>query len=232
MRPYRLTLAVLAVVPLTACSDQSPTRPALRADAPLAARSTTNHTSDPTATWELPLADAGLSIKSDGKYSDGTYSLYANGTCGVSTSLLYSGSGDNTISFPYPKSKSCGRTWTVAYPDGYSETLAYAGGVQVLENATYSIPIGNTVLRHFRFGTNVRTLGDPTGGRCSQGLVFGPNGANPAPGSDSVMVTRVDASTWEVQSQPAPNDNAYCVDNGQLYEMQVHFVIVSSNPLP
>lgn len=50
--------------------------------------------------------------------------------------------------------------------------------------------------------------------------------------SDSVAVTRIDASTWQVQSQPAPNDRALCETNGQLYEMPVRFVVVSSYPLP
>jgi hypothetical protein len=51
-------------------------------------------------------------------------------------------------------------------------------------------------------------------------------------GSDSVAVTRINASTWQVQSQPAPNDRALCENNGQLYEMPVSFVVVSSYPLP
>ena len=52
-----------------------------------------------------------------------------------------------------------------------------------------------------------------------------------AAGSDSVQVTRRDASTWQVQSQ-AGHDLALCENNGQLYSMPVNFTIVSSTPLP
>jgi hypothetical protein len=50
-------------------------------------------------------------------------------------------------------------------------------------------------------------------------------------GSDSVAVTRIDASTWQVQSQAAPNNLVLCENTGQLYHMQVSFVAVSSRPL-
>ena len=226
----RVIPLLIASVAVAACSTESPGPASLTA--PPSANSRTKSTSNPTATWEFPVSDAGLSVKSDHTFLDGTgtYSVYANGVCSVSSTIFYGGSGDNTIQFSYPKGKSCGRTWTVDYPDGYSETLAYAGGVQVLENSSYSIPIGETVLRHFRFGA--ASNGNPFPSRCSQGLVFGPGGANPAPGSDSVWVHRVDASTWDVYSQAPPNDYAYCVDNQQTYEMQVSFRMVSSSPLP
>jgi hypothetical protein len=188
---------------------------------------------NPTSDWAFPLDAAGLSIRSDGQFSDGTYSWYRNGECSMSTTIFLDGTGDNVFSFSYPQARGrCGRTWTVSYPDGYSETLAYAGGLQLLENTAFQIPIGVTRLRHFRFGADQTLRKNPAASRCGLGLVFGPNGANPALGSDSVMVTRVDASTWQVQSQPAPNDHAYCIDNGQLYEMQVSFVIKASQPLP
>lgn len=187
-----------------------------------------------TATWAFPLADARLSVRSDRQYSDGTYSLYADGVCTVSSTIFVTGTGDNTIGFSYPKSGhgSCGRTWTLSYPDGFSETLSFGGGVQILQNGSYSVPVGNTARRHFRIGTSVINNTNPTKPRCSQGLVFGPGGANPAVGSDSINVTRVDASTWRVKSQPAPNDHAYCIDNGLLYQLQLDFLIISARALP
>jgi hypothetical protein len=186
-----------------------------------------------TSTWLFPIADAGLSMRSDHQFSDGTYSSYTPGVCSFTSTLFTTGSGDNVIGFTYPpKRGGCGRTWTLRYPDGYTETLAYHGSLQILESPTYSIPIGTTVLRHMRFAADQHTSHNPVPGRCDLGLVFGPNGANPALGSDSVQVTRVDASTWHVQSRAAPNDHAFCIDNGQLYEMQVDFIIVASQPLP
>jgi hypothetical protein len=66
--------------------------------------------------------------------------------------------------------------------------------------------------------------------RCGR-LLFGPNG-DVSLGSDSVEVTRLDAQTWQVRSQPAPNNRAFCEADGQLYAMPVSFTIVSSAPLP
>jgi hypothetical protein len=208
----RITLAIVAVAVLNACDSSRSPELIAGPRTSAAARPAPG----PTATWAFPVADAGLSVRSDGRFLDGTgtYSLYAHGVCTVNSPMFTSGSGDNTISFNYPKTKVCGRTWTVSYPDGVTETLAYQGGVQVLQNDTYSIPVGTTVLRHMRFGTG--NNGNPTAARCSQGLVFGEGGANPALGSDSVTVTRIDASTWEVASQAAPNDEAFCINNGQL----------------
>lgn len=185
-----------------------------------------------TANWLLPIDASALSLRSDGKFSDGTFSTYADGVCSFESTVFFTGSGDNVMEFKYPKRKTCGRTFTLAFPDGYSETLAYRGGVQVLENLSYAIPIGATVLRHMRLAPGNNTVGNPTTGRCSLGLVFGEGGANPAIGSDSVTVTRIDASTWEVASQPPPNDQAFCIDNGALYAMQLRFRIVTARPLP
>jgi hypothetical protein len=98
-----------------------------------------------------------------------------------------------------------------------------------LENTTYSIPIGATVNRRLVVNPGV-LANNPS--RCGK-LFFGvgPLG-DKGVGSDSVAVTRIDASTWQVQSQAAPNDRALCESNGQLYEMPVSFVVVSSYPLP
>src|SRR5690349_16288629 len=157
-------------------------------------------TTNPTSTWEIPLDDAALSVKSDHKYPDGsnTYSLYAPGVCSFSSTMFTTGSGDDTFGFDYPRPGKCGRTWTVTYSDGFSETLAYGGGLQILENGSFSIPVGDSTLRHFRFAAGTGPSGNPVASRCSQGLVFGENGNNPAPGSDSVWVRRVDAQTWDV----------------------------------
>jgi len=232
MTRHQSVVAVAAVILISACA-RVPTDSSLlgSAQAPLLAKPP----SDPTATWAFPLADAGLSVRSDHLYSDGTYSLYAHGVCSVSSPIFFGGTGDNTISFNYPRGSgknACGRTWTVEYPDGYVEALSYSGGLQVLQNESFTIPVGNTTLRHFRFGVSSANSANPVAARCAQGLVFGPGGGNPAIGSDSVQVTRLDASTWRVRSQAAPNDHAYCIDNGQLYEMQIDFLIIASRPLP
>ena len=122
MRRHRFPLFSMAatIAALAACDTATPVRPIDVNGGALAKGS-----SNPSATWKLPLADVGLSIKSDGQYSDGTYSVYANGVCSFSSTIFYDGTGDNTFGFEYPHGRSCGRAWTVTYPDGVSETLAH-----------------------------------------------------------------------------------------------------------
>lgn len=190
--------------------------------------------SAPSDTWKLPLADAGLSFKSDRQYSDGTYSVYAAGVCNV-TGTIFTGdggstnnSGDATIQTSLANHGQCGRLFTIAYPDGVSETLASFNNLHELENTIYAIPAGSMALRRLTINTaNVTNKVTP---RCGK-LQFGPFQTTGGVGSDSVQVTRLDASTWRVQSQAAPNDLALCENNGQLYHMQVSFLVVSSRPV-
>ena len=223
LKPFLLTLIV------TGCSETVANDVRALEALALAAKGGSSVTSD----WGFPIADAGLAIKSDGQSSDGTYSWYRNGVCTVSSIINVNVTGDNIFSFSYPKTgkkPACGRAFTISFPDGISETLAYAGGVQVLQGLTFQIPIGAEVMRHMRFGAQDR--GNPVEGRCSQGLVFGEGGANPALGSDSVLVKRVDARTWRVRSQLPPHNQAFCINNGQLYSMPLDFIIVANVNLP
>ena len=180
--------------------------------------------SDPTSTWLFPLADGALGLKSDGRYGDGTYSVYASATCGVGTGFFAttanSNSGDITLNLGSVKGKHpCSRALTLVFDDGYSSTSSAFVNLHQIENTTYSIAIGSTVLR----GLNV--LYTP---RCD-GLQFGhPN----ATASDSVFVTRIDAHTWHAYSQAYPNDRALCTTNGQAYHVQVNFVVTSDRDLP
>ena len=189
--------------------------------------------SDPTDTWKIPLADANLALRSDHAYSDGTYSSYTNGVCNVGGTIFAttaaSSSGDATIQTSSATPGKCGRRFTLVYPDGFSESLISFNNLKELENTTYSIPVGTTVMRRLIVNPGVLTN---KYSRC--GILYfgvGPLGEKGI-GSDSVAVTRVDASTWQVQSQPAPNNRALCGTNNQLYAMPVSFVVVSSRPLP
>lgn len=185
---------------------------------------------NPTTTWKLPLSDAGLSLKSDRQYGDGTYSVYASGTCGVSGTLFIgSGSGDATSQTSTPTKTKCGRVFTIAYPDGITETLASFINLNKIDNSSYSIPVGSSVSRRFVINPGVVAV-HPT--RCGR-LIFGmADSAGAAVGSDSVLVTRVDASTWQIHSQAPPHDHAYCETTGQLFEMQVSLLVLSSYPVP
>ena len=220
---------IMALTLLVACSDSGTNPLSPHAESANAAR--VSGPSDPTATWKIPVADAGLGLRSDGQFTDGTYSVYADGVCGVKAKIFAttqaSNSGDATIQTSAPKGGKCGRRFTLSYPDGYTETLPSFNNLHEVQNTTFSIPIGATVNRRLVINPGV-LQNNPS--RCGR-LIFGPNAATGA-GSDSVQVTRIDARTWQVQSQASPSDLAHCENNGQLYSMRVNFVIVSSSALP
>jgi hypothetical protein len=234
LRPERLfLLASAAVLGLftIACREQITGPPSIAADPARASRS--SGPVDPTDTWKIPLADANLALRSDRAYSDGTYSSYTSGVCNVSGGIFAttaaSNSGDATIQTSNPTKGKCGRQFTIVYPDGFTETLASFANLNDLENTAYSIPAGTTVNRRLVVNPGVLSNNPSRCGRLFFGV--GPLGEKGI-GSDSVAVTRLDASTWQVQSQPAPHDQAMCETNGQLYAMPVSFVVVSSYPLP
>jgi hypothetical protein len=210
-RPILLMTATLMMV--AACSE-APTTPSVvggTAAAKLA---------DPTATWTFPAVETGHGFASDGQGG------YANGVCGVSTRIFAttagSNSGDATIQTAKGK---CIRRFTLRYPDASTESVLSFNNLLQLQNTTYSIPIGSTVKR--RLIVNPGAIANNPS-RCGR-LLFGPNGAVGV-GSDSLNVTRVDASTWQVQS--AGSQLAFCEDLGLLYVMPVDFTVTSSVPLP
>jgi hypothetical protein len=227
MFKYSKLSAFVLITIVAACSDQS-TNPSYQ----IAASASRSTVSDPAGTWMIPLSDAALSLRSDHQYGNGTYSVYANGVCNVSATIFAttanSNSGDATIQTSAPGRSKCGRLFTLVYPDAVTENVASFNNLREIENTSYSIPIGQTVLR--RLVINPGTLANNPS-RCGK-LQFGGTATGTGAASDSLLVTRVDASTWEVQSQAAPHDTAYCEHNGQYYEMRVSFVVKSSYPLP
>lgn len=183
--------------------------------------------SDPTATWKIPLADAGLGFAGDGQYGDGTHSVYGNGTCGVSTRIFATTSGSNTgdATIQTGRSKNCQRRFTLRFPDAYTEVVPSFNNLLRLQNTSVSIPIGASESRRLIVSPGALS-NNPS--RCGR-LIFGANGAVGA-GSDSVQVTRLDAQTWQVASQGS--QLAWCEANGNLYQMPVSFVVLSSAALP
>lgn len=188
---------------------------------------------NPTSIWYVPLNDAGLSFKSDYQFSNGTYSVYQDGVCGVTTTISTqdsTGSGDAKATTQ--ATGRCSRKFTLVYPDGFVETYGGWLNLREIENVSFSIPIGATVERQLHIVLSTKATLTNNGTRCG-GLVFGYGvQSNIAQGSDSVLVTRLDASTWHVFSQTPPHNLASCQNNGQLYPMTVDFVIGSSRPLP
>ena len=49
--------------------------------------------------------------------------------------------------------------------------------------------------------------------------------------ADSLNVTRIDARTWEVSTQPAPNDRAYCTTTGESFSMPIRFRVIADSDL-
>jgi hypothetical protein len=185
---------------------------------------------DPTTTFYFPLADGALALRSDHLYSDGTSSVYANGVCGVTGSFFAtdaaSNSGDAYLQTDKPnagRSKKCAdypRQLYLDYGDGLD--AATIVNAREIETSSYFIPVGASVRRKLVIPSTTHGCGNVVFGEASGVGLSG----------DSVMVTRVSASEWHVQSQPSPNDSTLCLYTGQMYHMPVDFTITSSRPLP
>jgi hypothetical protein len=223
----------IAILGLAACATEAPTassRPALAPEAPVAAAKVPS-SANPTPTWKIPLADAMLAFRSDGMRGDGTYSLYRNDDCDVSTVIIEGGSGDATINTTKGK---CIRKFTLVYPDGSSELVQSFNNLNELETTAFAIPIGSTVERRFVINPSVWT----NNSRCDR-LHFGQLGPNSllGVGSDSVLVQRVDARTWHVYSKAndadgTVHDIAMCEKTGELLQMPLDFTIAASADQP
>ena len=222
-------LAALAI--LTACAtsdDGSPTR--VLPTEPSLAKPPADPT-DPTASFWFDLDDAALGLRSDHLYVNGTSSVYDKGVCGVNTRIFATAStssGDAIMHTDNPKfsDRKCQdypRKVTVVYGPGDEETSTVFINVREIANTTYQIPIGETVRR----GLHVNA------GRCD-GLVWQAQlgDGTSTNGADSVNVTRTAADTWVVETQPYPDNEAYCKATGQKVNIAVRFTVIASAPLP
>jgi hypothetical protein len=195
---------------------------------------------DPTTTFWFPLDDAALGVQSDhiATYVSGDSSGYADGVCGVHSKIFAtaaaSNSGDAIMGTDDPK---FGDRHCRDYPRKLHLVMRDdAGNVAVqlsttvfmnvhdVQNLTDVIPIGGNIARGFTFGE------DPHCNGLHWTLVL-PDQVTPS-GANQVIVTRTSANTWVVQTQPYPNDKAYCLGDGQLYHVPVRFTIVASQALP
>lgn len=213
----RIITALFVAVGIAGCKEpSSPTSAVANPDLRLSKTTTT--VTNPTAAVGIPLADALLNLKSDGAFSAGTNSVYANGVCGVTGQIFLSGSGDMVVDAGNPKysDASCAyypRRATVVYPDGTSDvSVGVFIRVAALQTSSFRIPVGSSARRQF----NVQT----SSSRC-QGVYWG------GLGGDSVIVTRTSLNTWHVTTQQPPNNNGACKNT-------VHNKIVSSplGPMP
>ncbi len=189
---------------------------------------------DPTVTWLLPLADAALSFRSDRQYSNGTYSAYANGVCGLTTWVEMASTdpypGFAHLSGAHPagsaKKGQCARSLTLFYPDGTTEA---AGGITQRKLTEPRIAPGSTVLL-----TLAILSAAPAPARCGR-VLFGEGSQGAGVGSDSVLVTRsLDGASWHVRSNSnadgSPKNLALCENTNELFHMPVDFVIAADDP--
>jgi hypothetical protein len=229
-----------------AAPDVSPT--ALRPSSPsLAGGKVTN----PTATFVIA-NDAAYGLRGDGTFleTDGG-SRYANGECGVGTTIfaLSGGSGDATMGVSL--GGKCRRKIHVSYEsinaDGSTTaegTLTVAGflnvrALQVAATATTSasyIPIGTDAPRNMAIDDVAMCGGLGTGAIAFVPVLRDGTVTN----ADQVNVHRDAADLWTVTTLPdevdadgnvVHHDKAYCKGNGKLYHMPLRLTIRSSVPL-
>ena len=203
-------------------------------------------TTDPTAAFYLPDSNSSgtLGLWGDGNYTtnnpfSGT-SRYLEKECGVNSKIFAttaaSNSGDaimHTSNNRYSdnKCKDYPRKVNISYAhpaDGLNagsvETTEVFVNVNRIQSSTYLIPVGATVKRAL--------LLDPkSGGRCEQVRFRAALQDGSLTGADSVYVTRLDGTTWKVETRPG-EDKAFCTTDGRLYHMPVSFHIRASRGLP
>jgi len=198
----------------------------------------------PVATWYFPTSDSGLAVRGDGQYVSGGNSVYANGVCGVEAKMFpdstydavnsFDPAGDATIgtSTVGGGKSACTRKFTLVYPDGQTESVKSFNRVSQFANKQYSIPIGTTIRR--KLIVNPSYVGSVS--RCDR-LLFGQNvrpsdGVLIGVGSDSVLVTRINARTWRVKSESADLSKALCEKTGEIFKMPVDFTIEAGADFP
>jgi hypothetical protein len=228
--PRQPATAVALIAIAVACSPANDAATVVAPVTPSLAKSTET---DPTALYKFPFNDPTLGIQGDGYFSNGTYSVYDNDGCGVTTRIFAtteaSNSGDMMFQTfaPHTKDQRCAvwpRRFRVTFPDGFSELTYSTTNLQRVENTTFQIPVGGTVKRQLNMGTGESV-------RCT-GIRWGANTGSSVVG-DSVLVTRTALDTWHVQTQPAPNNRGVCLSSSPTaYNLSVDFWVNSARPLP
>ena len=226
MRSTHVALVCGVLLALVACSpqaegDTSPVAPQLAKPGPAGDAL--------TSTFVVPLG-AVSGLRGDGDFLRGDSSVYAAGECGVVGQFFYgeTASGDARVQTDNPavRDRRCAqypREIRVDYGDGVVLLAPGAINVNRLQTPDFAIAIGETVRR----GLNVADA------RCG-GLRWKQTGAaGESFAGDSVLVTRIDARTWRIESQPYPNDRANCAaDPLTTFHIPVRFTVIASRDLP
>ncbi len=153
-------------------------------------------------------------VRSDAEYSG---PVYDDGVCGVSATV---GNGDDGLLFPssnYKRklAKSCGDARVFVFEwddpaDGGATRPMTASGTLMNIGEVVTVADGATELRLGSFNVSV----------CNRLLFYPDDPFAPGNGSDLLQVTYDAASdSWTVETQPYPNDKAWCDNDGRLWHM-------------
>ena len=218
----------LAALILAACADSSPTaaspeelQPAWAKPAP--AEPVT------TATFRFP-ASLTSGLMSDGFQPVNDVVSYFNGQCAVSTRIFTEtgASGDATMQTrnPLGKEKTCQQ-----YPRRLRIRYVDANGVQIdrisrafLNVRTIAAAGSAMAVGEQRDIRMALTLWD-AGPGCSEWR-WNPDFQGVPNGSNFVSVTRTAPTIYEVST--APGAKAYCIDDGQTYELAARLTVEAS----
>lgn len=185
---------------------------------------------NPNSSLAFPLDAAALAFRSDGAFAAAGQSFYRNGECGATGVIFFgSGSGDNVNTTDGSRrDRSCAawpRRITVVYPDGLQQTAPFRLNLLALQTTTRFIPAGTMERRGLNF------VLEHASARCDV-LRYAAIYQQTIPiAADSLNVTRIDARTWEVASQPYPNDRAYCTTTGESFHMPIRMRVTASRDL-
>ena len=247
--PFASATLAATLALLSACTtDELPSGPVTG----LGARHGGSAATNTSATFGVA-ADAGLALRGDARVLDASgFSSYADGSCGVSA-LVYSApgaSGDAVLSTS--TSRKCARTVSIAYqrinPDGTLTAEGSFSGPTFLNvrrihriaadgSAEFYVPMGAPAVE--------RTLAFDDGGtKCgtagTAAIAFVPvlqDGT--VTGADPVLVTRVAANEWRVETRPdevvdgqtVHHDKAWCKGTGALYHMPLRLTVRTPSSL-
>lgn len=203
-------------------------------------------------TWIIP-SGGEFGVSGDGlaAYTDASGDTrYKDQECVYAATMFMEGSGDAVMqnSAPSYEPKTCGGVYprqvvfTLFTADPVTGALTPSGSayanpayliVLAVHNPGHVMPVGGAWELH--------DAGPNDGGRCGR-LAFRTylEGGTPV-GGDQLMVRRLAADTWEVESQPntiddsgnvVRHDRAWCSNENGLYDAPVHYVIKSATALP
>jgi len=250
-KSHRLVASAVLAAAVACRIDHAPTSPVIvTADASLA-----RPAPEPgrvSLTWFIPSAGE-FGVRGDGlaAYTEANGDTrYKDQECVYAATMFIGGSGDAVMQNARPnyKAKNCGGVYprkvvfTLYTADPVTGALTQSGAsfanpayllVLAVHNAEHVMPVGGPWELHDAKADD--------GLRCG-GLAFRPYREDGTPvGGDQLMVRRLAADTWEVQSQPntvdasgnvVRHDKAWCADENTLYNVPVHYLIKSATALP